>query len=162
MEITKSGDCARLLDAMPSVREIIEGAKYIGCAIVQSDGAWTRQGPTWWSAQERLFVTLGVGVANWGTTRGIAELASGHDAKARPTYHAVGLSVVPVETGNLVLVVPREVLEANPHFKLVLDLLDVVEGDLRLTSRNGGGASGADEAKSPAKPPKKRSGRGAR
>jgi len=144
MEITKAGDFRRFLAAVPAARTLINDALYIGCALAQSDGAWTRQGPTWWSNAERCFITVGVGVANWGTKKGLAELASATDGEAKPHYHALGLSMVPAETGNLIVFVPRTVLTANPSYKPVLDLLDVVEGDL--------GISHADEPPAHAKP----------
>lgn len=136
MEIKKSGDFTRFLAQMPAARTLINDAMYIGCAIAQSDGAWTRQGPTWWSRSERCFITVGLGVANWGTKHGLAELATATDGAATPSYHALGLSIVPAETGNLILFVPRGVLTANKHYAPVLDLVDVVEGDLGIPREN--------------------------
>lgn len=133
MEIKKSGDFTRFLAQMPAVRTLIDDALYLGCALVQSDGAWTRQGPTWWSRAERCYVTLGVGVAHWGTTQGLAELAADTDGRTNPIYHAAGLSVVPAETANIVLAVPRTTLRSNPAYQAVLSLCDVVEGDLGLS-----------------------------
>jgi len=71
---------------------IIREAEYIGPCVVQSPGAWTRVGPTWIHPRHG-WITVGLGAAEWGTSAGLAELASASTAK--PRWHCSGTSVSP-------------------------------------------------------------------
>jgi hypothetical protein len=64
---------------------------YMGACLVQANGAWTRSGPTWLTKYG--WVIWGPGLRSWGTTKGLAELAS--ERTPTPTWHAPGWSNVP-------------------------------------------------------------------
>jgi hypothetical protein len=94
---TKRTSLRELLEATPRIAARLREAEYLGACIVQAPGAWARMGPTW--LHPRLgWIVAGPGIDTWGTTRGLAELASSDTAS--PTWHAVGIAVAP--TPNLV------------------------------------------------------------
>lgn len=92
------------LAAAPRVAALLRrpGVIYVGAAVVQSPGAWTRVGPTW-LVPGIGWVTIGAGARDWGTKSGLAELATANTAK--PTWHAEGISVSPT---------PNEVFAGTP------------------------------------------------
>ena len=106
---TKPAILGQLLDGAPRYRALIEqeSSKYMGPCVVQTPGAWTRVGPTWLIPGVGWLV-VGPGAANWGTKKGLAELAT--DVTPSPTWHAIGLAISP--DPNLVFAVVEEVLRS--------------------------------------------------
>lgn len=96
-----------LLESVPRVLALVhdETTEYIGPALVQAPGAWTRCGPTWLT-KRGLWICVGPGVYDWGTTAGLAQLASSPDPK--PKWHAHGVAIVP--DPNIVFVVGANAL----------------------------------------------------
>jgi hypothetical protein len=108
---TKPGIGVRdMLESAPRVAAALSrpGTIYYGACVVQTPGAWTRVGPTW-LVPGLGWVTVGLGVRQWGTTAGLAELAS--QPTAKPTWHARGVSVVPAP--NLVFAVTSQALASE-------------------------------------------------
>jgi hypothetical protein len=68
------------------------GATYYGVCLVNGPGGWTRAGPTW-QLRTGNWVCVGPGVAKWGTTKGLAELAS--EAPLATEWHAVAATIAP-------------------------------------------------------------------
>lgn len=83
-------DYAAMLATAPQVAALLPRSRYMGVCVVQAAGGWTRIGPTW-IMPDGLWAVFGPGVARWGTTGGLAQLAS--EATPTPTLHAVGLAV---------------------------------------------------------------------
>lgn len=83
-----------LLESCPRIAALLRapGTEYLGPCVVQDPGAWTRLGPTWRVAGDR-YICIGPGVNVWGTTQGLAELATADTAK--PKFHAIGISISP-------------------------------------------------------------------
>ena len=98
-----------MLASVPRVKAALNrsGVEYMGPCVVQSPGAWTRVGPTW-IVPGIGWVTVGLGVCQWGTTAGLAELAS--QPTATPKWHALGISISPAP--NLVFAVTVQALES--------------------------------------------------
>lgn len=116
----KNGTLKKLIDSAPRVKPILERSDYVGTCIVQAPGAWTRYGPTW--HDERLgWICAGPGVASWGTTEGLAQLAGPTAGKAKPSWHATGICAVP--TPNVVFFAIEEALDA-PIMELVRALAE--------------------------------------
>lgn len=88
------------------IRAVVErkDATYMGTCIMQAPGAWSRMGPTW-CVPGIGWVTYGPGVASWGTTAGLAQLAADH-GECSPTWHATGWSIEP--NPNIVFAVPDD------------------------------------------------------
>ncbi len=84
---------AKMLAGAPRVEAQIKDARtvYAGPCVVQAPGGWTRVGPTWITPVG--WVVAGPGAASWGTTQGLAQLAS--EGTATPTWHAVGIAIAP-------------------------------------------------------------------
>jgi hypothetical protein len=78
----------QIVAGLPRLTPLMRRSMYVGAAIVQSRGQWTRVGPTW--ITEYGWLTIGPGAANWGTTQGLAELAM--SAVPKTTWHAIGVS----------------------------------------------------------------------
>lgn len=97
-----------LLEQAPRVAEQIRNAQYMGVCVVQAPGAWTRVGPTWLT-ESGIWYTVGAGVNSWGTTQGLAELAT--STAPKPTWHAVGISASP--NPNIVYACSRDVVQQN-------------------------------------------------
>jgi len=83
-----------MIDMAPRVKAALKrpGVIYMGPCVVQAPGAWTRVGPTW-LVPNVGWITVGPGARQWGTTQGLAELAS--EDTAKPTWHSLGISIVP-------------------------------------------------------------------
>lgn len=97
-----------LLSGLPEARRRkLNKENYIGVTVANYQGSWTRVGPSWKVDGELCCV--GFGTRTWGTSRGLAQLATGLDAK--PTWHACAFSAAQV---NLAFSVTQEVLNA-PH-----------------------------------------------
>ena len=106
-----------LLPAPP----ILADAEYIGVTVLNAPGGWTRVGPTW--RTRHGYLVYGPGAARWGTTLGLAELASAPTAK--PTWHATGWALCPapnilylvaeVALGSKAMGPVREALAAVSH-----------------------------------------------
>ncbi len=56
---------------------------YLGICATHTTGSWTRAGLTWRVGD--MLIVVGPGVAEWGTTQGLAELCVSRTAK--PNYH---------------------------------------------------------------------------
>lgn len=112
-----------LLAQAPRYQALIEGrgTQYMGPCVVQAPGAWTRVGPTW-LVPGVGWLAVGPGVANWGTKKGLAELAT--EIGPNPTWHAVGLVIVPAP--NLVFAITTAVL-ASPVMSEVAVLASEAE-----------------------------------
>ena len=96
-----------LLSGIPeTLLRKLNDTNYIGVSVVNYQGSWTRVGPAWKVDGEVCCV--GFGVRSWGTSRGLAQLATGTDA--RPSWHACAFSAAPA---NLVFSVTKEVLNAE-------------------------------------------------
>lgn len=112
---TKTKEKANLMEALlgntPRVLAQVKDEKsvYLGPCVVQAPGGWTRVGPTWQTPVG--WVIVGPGIANWGTTQGLAELASASTAK--PKLHALGVAVTP---------------DPNIVYAMVPDAIPVIEG----------------------------------
>jgi len=93
-----------------ALSELSDQALYLGSCIVQAPGAWTRVGPTWLD-RERLqaWVVVSIGAARWGTSEGLAQLATSVDCK--PQWHAPGTAIVPLP--NLAFLIEPHVLQAE-------------------------------------------------
>lgn len=85
---------------------------YMGPCVLQAPQGWTRCGPMWWTDIGAIIV--GPGVARWGTTLGIAELAT--RSTPSPTMYAAGWSHC--SEPNLSVAVEEEALNC-PHMELV-------------------------------------------
>ena len=109
-KMTKPAILGQLLAGAPRYQALIEKgpARYMGPCVVQAPGAWTRIGPTWLIPGVGWLI-IGPGVANWGTQKGLAELAT--DLGPKPTWHAIGLVIAPAP--NLVFAVVEEVLRSS-------------------------------------------------
>lgn len=92
--VRKSDTLASLLEQAPRIARLLEtpGTIYFGVCIVQAPGAWSRVGPTWRVPGVGV-VVIGPGIARWGTTAGLAQLAGAGVATAKPEWHAVGLAI---------------------------------------------------------------------
>jgi len=101
---------AELLGQAPRYAALIaaEGTRYMGPCVVQAAGAWTRVGPTWLVPGVGWLV-IGPGAANWGTKKGLAELAT--EPGPAPTWHAAGLAIAPVP--NLGFAMTADVLAST-------------------------------------------------
>lgn len=88
------------------VLALLAGAEYVGCCIVQSPGAWTRLGPTWVHPTHG-WITVGVGVRDWGTKEGLGELATSPNPS--PEWHAPATAASPAP--NAVFFVTAAALE---------------------------------------------------
>lgn len=93
------------VSARPRIERILRAAEYLGACVIQAPGAWTRIGGTWVDAAGRWWCA-GPGVDLWGTTGGLAELASA--TTATPTWHAAGIACAPAP--HIVFAVAPEVL----------------------------------------------------
>lgn len=109
---------ADYLKQLPSVKRIVELAEttYMGPCVVQSPGAWTRVGPTWHHPTFG-WITVGPGTKRWGTTEGLAELAT--QVTANPGWHAEGVAVSPAP--NLVFAITEDALTSE-HMARVKEL----------------------------------------
>jgi hypothetical protein len=65
---------------------------YYGVCVLAAPGSWCRVGPTW-RLPDGVWAVVGPGVRNWGTTQGLAELAS--SSAPRPGWHAAAASLCP-------------------------------------------------------------------
>ncbi len=85
---------ARMLSGAPRVRGLVAraGVTYLGSCVIQDPAGWASIGPAW-HVPDVGYVSVGIGVARWGTTKGLSELAS--EASAKPTLHAAGVVVSP-------------------------------------------------------------------
>lgn len=82
-----------MLEQAPRIERLLQGPDviYLGPCVVQAPGAWTRIGPTWLVPGVGTLV-IGPGLARWGTSQGLAQLAV--DAAAcKPEWHAVAIAV---------------------------------------------------------------------
>jgi hypothetical protein len=97
-------DCADYMSAevLACVRE---HGIYLGVCIMQASGAWTRMGPTW-HIPAHGWVCVGPGMATWGTTHGLAELAT--STAPSPKLHAAACTIAPVP--NLIFAVQAAVI----------------------------------------------------
>ena len=92
-------------------KELLSESRYLGPCVVQCPGAWTRIGPTW--VHPNLgWICLGPGVANWGTTMGLAELATLGTAK--PNWHASGVGI---SSPNVSFVMTHRAIDAYPDIQ---------------------------------------------
>lgn len=113
---------------VPPVMELLvmsSEALYLGPCIMQAPGGWTRAGPTWYVRGDRLWICYGPGVASWGTTRGIAQLASADDCK--PSWHDTGWVTAP--DPNIVLPMLTIAIEAS-YMQPVRDCVEAVREKL--------------------------------
>lgn len=101
-----------ILAQTPRVAALLEmpGTIYLGACIVQAPGAWTRLGPTWLVPGIGT-VVIGLGLARWGTSKGLAELATAAGG-CKPEWHAVGLAICPAP--NLIFAITAESLATAP------------------------------------------------
>lgn len=106
---SKTVSLDELFRKAPRYQALVEDrdAQFMGPCVVQASGAWTRIGPTW-LVPGIGWLVVGPGVANWGTKKGLAELAT--EVGPSPSWHAVGLIVAPQP--NLVFAVTANVLES--------------------------------------------------
>lgn len=86
----------------------LRGTDDMGVCIVQAPAAWSRLGPTRVDERGRWW-TYGPGVESWGTTRGLAQLATSDDAA--PVWHEEGWTCVPAP--NIVFYVVDAALNAK-------------------------------------------------
>lgn len=125
---TKTNWLALLETAPAPLLSDLRAAKYYGVAVFQAAGGWTRIGPTW-----RLpggeWAVFGPGVARWGTSLGLAELAC--SKSPTPTLHAVGLGVSP--SVNIIYALLDEA-RANSNLAEVFEIEAAIAG-----SQYGGG-----------------------
>lgn len=107
----KSTTVASLLEQAPRIARILEmpGVVYLGACIVQAPGAWSRVGPTW-RVPNMFTIVIGPGLARWGTTKGLAELAVAA-ADCKPEWHAMGIAIC--ETPNIVFAITAKALAAK-------------------------------------------------
>lgn len=103
---------ARTLGECPRAARVLRDGRteYLGVTIAQAPRAWSRMGPTWCDVRGRYWV-LGPGVADWGTSQGLAELSVSTAPAAK--WHAVGLVCCPSDT--LLFAVEAEVVAARPQ-----------------------------------------------
>lgn len=97
------------------------GATYYGPGAINAPGAWTRVGPVWRLA-DLTWLVVGPEAIDWGTTRGLAELATASTAK--PMWHAAAAALCP--TPNVVLCCTAEAL-ATAAMREVRALADAAE-----------------------------------
>lgn len=71
-----------------------EDTVYLGPVIIQAPSAWCRAGATWYVPSTACWIVYGPGLARWGTSQGLAQLASASDA-CNPKYHATAWCIVP-------------------------------------------------------------------
>lgn len=76
----------------PMLRLIEQRGIYMGVCVMQTPAAWTRVGPTW-HIPGHAWVCVGPGIFGWGTTQGLAELASA--VTGAPKFHAAAAGVCP-------------------------------------------------------------------
>jgi hypothetical protein len=121
---TKTYGVTEILRDCPRIERLIkrEDTVYMGPCVVQDPGSWSRIGPTW-LVKGVGWVCIGLGVKTWGTTEGLAELAT--KTTAKPAYHALGLSVS--QTPNIVFAVTAEAL-GSKALSEVKSLSDEAEG----------------------------------
>lgn len=105
----------------PEYRRALADATYYGVCVVHGRESWTRIGPAWFHPQAG-WIVVGPGVYAWGTSRGLAELAT--ETTARPEWHAVGASILPDPV--IVLAVLDHVL-ASERFAPVRAMLEEVK-----------------------------------
>lgn len=90
----KPGVISGLLEQAPRIARLLEtpGTIYFGACIVQAPGAWCRVGPAWRVPGVGV-VVIGPGLARWGTTTGLAQLAGAGAPACKPEWHAVGIAI---------------------------------------------------------------------
>lgn len=115
-------DIEESMRGLPRLEAFLREAVYIGPCVVQSPGAWTRVGPTWYDRTTRVWVTIGPGAAQWNTTSGIAQLAL--DPNVSPSWHETGVSLSPEP--NLVFVMHPNTLTGKA-FDTIRELADTAE-----------------------------------
>lgn len=77
----------------PQILGIIERhGVYLGVCVLQAPAAWTRVGPTW-HIPGHAWICVGPGILGWGTTQGLAELASATTGRSK--LHAIAAGVCP-------------------------------------------------------------------
>lgn len=122
---TKTAALRRLLDQAPRITRLLErpDTQYMGACIVQAPGAWTRMGPTW-LVPGVGWVVIGPGVANWGTTSGLAQLAT-DPAACSPQWHTVGVAICPAP--NLVFAATADSLAATQLAEVARLVVEVAD-----------------------------------
>lgn len=108
-----------MLRGAPRVRALLTraGVSYLGSCVIQDPAGWASIGPAW-HVPDVGYVSVGIGIARWGTSNGLSELAS--EASAKPSLHAVGVVVSPK---------PNRVFACQPAaIKNVLGLEDLDDG----------------------------------
>lgn len=86
-------DHVAAIASAPAIAAMLPQARYMGVCVLQAPGGWTRVGPAWILPAGCGWAIYGPGVARWGTSAGLAQLAS--ESSPTPSLHAVGLSVCP-------------------------------------------------------------------
>jgi hypothetical protein len=99
-----------LLADVPRVERLVKlpSSIYVGPALVQAEGGWTRCGPTW-VVEHIGWVCVGPGVHRWNTTQGLAEIAT--YGCAGTTWHADGVIASP--RPHIVLFVTQRALNSG-------------------------------------------------
>lgn len=100
-----------VLDANPRVkRQVLENPKavYMGCCIVQAPGAWCRLGATWY-IPDLGWVCVGPGIDRWGTTMGLAEIAT--FGSPQTTWHATGIGIS--QLPNIVFACTQQAIDSG-------------------------------------------------
>lgn len=99
-----------LLEDVPRINKLVRlpNTIYLGPCIVQARGGWCRCGPTW-LVKDIGWVCVGPGINRWGTTQGLAEIAT--YGCPHTTWHADGVGVA--ERPNITFCVTRRALASG-------------------------------------------------